>query len=174
MKGKHQIILTLGVIAILMSLAVSSQAQVGKFGFVDSEKIFNSYKDWQTAQEDYNTEYKAWDDEGQEMQAALEDLIVEYDKQKLILSPEKKKEREATIDAKRQALDAFTKRIFGPGGEAERRNTNLVRPLLEKINDAIERVAAEGNYDFIFNASGLAYARQDYDVTDKVLEALEE
>lgn len=174
MKGKHVRLMLMGTLALALILAVSAEAQVGKFGFVDSEKIFTSYKEWQKAQDDYNAEYKAWDEEGQTMQQELEDLIVEYDKQKLILSPEKKKEREAAIEAKRQALDAFTKQVFGPSGQAEKRNSELVRPLLEKINNAIERVAVENNYDFIFNSSGLAYARQDYDVTDKILEALEE
>ena len=75
---------------------------------------------------------------------------------------------------KKQELDAFTSRIFGPGGEAERKNDALVKPLLEKINSAIEKVATEGNYDFIFNSAGLAYAKKDYDITDKVLKALEE
>lgn len=173
MLGKHGQLTLLGALALMLIMAASAGAQ-GKFGFVDSDKIFTNYKEWQKAQEDYNAEYKAWDEEGQTMQQDLEDLIAEYDKQKLILSPEKKKEREAAIDAKRQALDAFTKQIFGPSGKAESRNTELVRPLLEKINNAIERVAMENNYDFIFNSSGLAYARQDYDITDKILEALEE
>ncbi len=174
MKGRHNLWVLLGALVMALTLAASAGAQVGKFGYVDSDKIFTNYKEWQKAQDDYNAEYKAWDEEGQKMQNDLEELITEYDKQRLILSPEKKKEREAAIDAKRQALDAFTKRIFGPNGQAERRNTELVRPLLEKINNAIERVAMENNYDFIFNSSGLAYARQDYDVTDKILEALEQ
>jgi len=174
MKGKHVLLMSASALALILVFALSAGAQVGKFGFVDSEKIFTNYKEWQKAQDDYNAEYKAWDEQGQQMQQELEDLITEYDKQKLILSPEKKKEREAAIDAKRQALDALTKTIFGPSGKAESRNTELVRPLLQKINDAIERVATENNYDFVFNSSGLAYARQDYDITDKILEALEE
>ncbi len=174
MKGKHGLLMGLGALALLLVFAASAGAQVGKFGYVDSDKIFSSYKEWQKAQDDYNAEYKAWDDQGQQMQQELEDLQTEYEKQKLILSPEKKKEREAAIDAKKQALDAFTKQIFGPSGKAETRNAELVRPLLEKINNAIERVATENNYDFVFNSSGLAYARQDYDITDKILEALEE
>jgi len=35
-------------------------------------------------------------------------------------------------------------------------------------------VATEGNYDFIYNSAGLAYAKKDYDVTEKVLQILEE
>jgi outer membrane protein len=163
----------LAVIA-LVSINSSSFAQIGKFGYVDSDKIFAEYKEWIKAQEEFNTEYKAWDEEAKTMQKELEDLVAEYEKQKIVLSVEKKKEREAAIDAKRQALDAFTKEIFGPSGIAERKNSDLVKPLLEKINTSIERVATEGNYDFIYNSTGLAYAKKDFDITDKVLKALEE
>jgi len=55
------------------------------------------------------------------MQTELEELTAEYEKQKLILSADKKKEREAAINAKKQAIDAYTKEIFGPAGTAERK-----------------------------------------------------
>lgn len=158
---------------IAVALASAGFAQIGKFGYVDSDKIFAEFKEWQKAQEQFNTEYKAWDDEAKSMQKDLEDMQVEYEKQKLILSADKKKEREAAIEAKRQALDAYTKEVFGPSGTAERKNNELVKPLLDKINAAIEKVATEGNYDFIFNSAGLAYAKKDYDITSKVMTVLE-
>jgi outer membrane protein len=166
----------IGILVLLMVAGIgsSAMAQIGKFGYVDSDRIFAEYKDWAKAQEEFNTEYKAWDDEAKQMQKDLEDMQAEYDKQKLILSEEKKKEREAAIKAKQSALDAFTKEVFGPEGSAERKNATLVKPLLEKINNAIERVATEENYDFIFNSAGLAYAKKDYDITDKILQILEE
>ncbi|MBN2226778.1 MAG: OmpH family outer membrane protein [candidate division Zixibacteria bacterium] len=170
-----KIVLIFGAALLLTGVLASvSSAQIGKFGYVDSDQIFASYKDWVKAQEEFNTEYKAWDEEARSMQSELDEMTEEYEKQKLILSPEKKKEREAAIDAKRQALDAYTKQIFGPAGEAERRNNMLVKPLLERINAAIERVATEENYDFIFNSAGLAYAKKDFDITEKVLNILEE
>lgn len=174
LKGKIYLLAAVAVFVLVCGFASPGLAQIGKFGFIDSDRIFADYEDWAKAQEEFNTEYKAWDDEAKEMQKELEEMIYEYEKQKLILSADKKKEREAAIDAKRQALDAFTKEIFGPSGKAERRNNILVKPLLEKINVAIEKVATEENFDFIFNAAGLAYAKKDYDITEKVLEALEE
>ncbi len=167
-----QIILTVLVLSFVFSAV--SFAQVVKNGYIDSDKIFAQYTEWSKAQEEFNTDYKAWDEQAKQMQAELEEMLAEYDRQKLILSDEKKKEREAALDAKKQALDAFTNQVFGPNGEAERRNNALIQPLLEKINAAIEQVATDGNYDFIFNSAGLAYAKKDYDITDKVLDVLEQ
>jgi len=132
------------------------------------------YEDWVRAQEEFNTEYKLWEEEAKTMQIELEEMIQEYEKQRIVLSVEKKTEKESQIQAKQTALDVFTREIFGPGGTAERKNNNLVKPLLEKINSAIEKVSTEENYDFVFNAAGLAYAKQGYDITDKVLKVLSE
>jgi outer membrane protein len=174
MKSKKMLGLILAAGIMVMIFASIGNAQIAKFGYVDSDRIFAEFKEWSKAQEDFNIQYKAWDEEAKSMQKELEDMMTEYEKQKLILSAEKKKEREAAIETKRNALDAFTKDIFGPAGAAERKNNELVKPLLDKINAAIERVATEGNYDFVFNSSGLAYAKKDYDITDKVLGFLEQ
>lgn len=173
-KGKACLMITAMAILVFAVLTSSGQAQVGKFGYIDSNRIFAEYKEWAKAQEEFNTQYKAWDDEAKEMQKAYEDMVDEYDKQKLILSPEKKKEREAAIEAKRQSLDAYTREIFGPGGTAEKKNKTLVQPLVDKINAAIEQVATEGNFDYIFTSEALAYAKKDYDITDKIIELLQE
>ena len=174
MNGKRITLIAVAAMMIFLGIASNGLAQAIKSGYIDSDKIFAQYSEWSKAQEEFNTDYKAWDDQAKELQTQLDDMIEEYDRQKLILSAEKKKEREAAIEAKRQALDAYTNQIFGPNGEAERRNNALIKPLLEKINAAIEQVATEGNYDFIFNSGGLAYAKKDYDITDKVLDILEE
>lgn len=151
-----------------------ASAQGLKIGFVKDERIFQEYPAWQKAQEQWDVEKKAWDDEAVTKQEELQELEEEYEKQKLILSDEKKKEREAAINAKRDALDAFTRQVFGPGGTAETKYGQLVQPLLENVHKAIEAVAVEGNYDVIFTLQGLGYIKDSYDVTDKVLKYLEE
>ncbi len=174
MISRKSTIILLGLTLFILAGVSDISAQTMKYGYIDSDKIFAEYTEWAKAQEEFNTQYKVWDDEAKDMQAELEELIDAYERQALILSDIKKKEQEAAIEAKRQALDAFTKRVFGPSGEAEKKNNALIKPLLEKINAAIEQVATEGNYDFIFNSSGLAYAKKDYDISDKILEVLEQ
>jgi len=158
-------------IAIAILLGGTATAQ--KFAFVDSEKIKQNYKEWQKAEETFNTEFAAWEEEAAKMETELRQMIQDYEKQKLILSAEKKLEREAAIGAKEEALGSFTREISAPGGKAERRMNELVTPLYDEIQAAIEKVAIEDNYDFVFNSVGLAYARKELDITDKVIEILE-
>jgi len=162
---------------VLLGLAVAAimggTVMAQKAAFIDSEKIQSNYKEWVKAQEQFNAEYKAWEDEAAQMETDLRQMVDDYEKQKLILSAEKKMEREAAINAKDQALASFTKEISAPGGKAERRMNELVKPLYEKITAAIEKVAIDEDYDFVFNSAGLAYAKKDLDITDKVIEILE-
>lgn len=176
MKKEKKILLSVILSLMLLPLfADTLSAQGLKIGYVRDERIQKEYKPWSKAQEQFNIDAKAWEDEALSKQKELEELLTEFEKQKLILSDEKKREREAAIGAKQDALDAFTRQIYGPNGQAERRQAQLLEPLLESVNRAIEAVAIEGNYDIIFTLqSGLAYIKEVYDATDKVIKYLEE
>jgi len=176
MRTVNRVIL-LGTAALiaLAAAASTSSAQALKIGYIDDERIKLEYKDWQRAQDQWQVEQKAWDDAAQAKQTELEEMLADYDKQRLILSEEKKEERETAIRSKRDSLDLYTRQIYSPGGTAEKKQLELIGPLLENINKAIEATAIEGNYDMIFSLaqSGLGYIKPEFDVTDKVLEQLD-
>jgi len=176
MKTMTRLLLT-GLFALIaVGVAVNtSDAQGLKIGFVKDDVIKQRYQAWTRAQEQWDLDTKAWEDEALTKQTELEELQQEFDRQKLILSEEKRKEREAAIAAKQDALDAFTRQIFGPSGTAERKHDQLIRPLLENVTKAIEAVAIQENYDVVFTLqSGLGYIKLDYDITEKVLKYLDE
>jgi outer membrane protein len=175
MKSSNTWLLTALVGLIFSFGAVQGvDAQGLKIGFVKDDQIYQKYTAFQKAQEQWELEKKAWDEEALAKQEELQDLVDSYDKQKLILSEEKKREREATINAKRDGLDAYTKEVFGPQGRAETKYSQLMEPLLESIHRAMETVAVEGNYDVIFTLQGIGYIKDQYDVTEQVLKYLEE
>jgi len=172
LKPLITVLLTLVAASLVSTASVSAQSL--KIGYVLDTAIQSSYKAWQRANDLWETERKAWDTEGQNKQQELQDMVAEYEKQRLILSDEKKKEREAAIRAKQEALDAYTRQVYGPGGTAERKQEELLAPLTENIRKAIEAVANDGGYDIIFTMqSNLGYIRPSLDLTQKVLENLE-
>lgn len=174
MKSKK---ITIGLFVgmlLVFWMAGSLCAQGLKIGYVHDERIYTEYPAWTKAQEDWELERKVWDDEAAEKQSNLQELVTEYEKQKLILSDEKKKEREMQISLKEQELDEYTRRIYGPGGTAEKKQEQLIQPLLTNIHKAIETLAIENNYDVIFTLQGIGYIKDSYDVTDKVIELLDE
>ena len=175
MFSATKIIFTFFSAAILVATFMSgSSAQGLKIGYIDDEKVKQGYPEWARAAEQWSLEQKVWDEEAASKQQELRDLMDEYEKQKLILSEDKRREREATIRAKNDALDAFTRQIFGPGGRAEQKQMELIGPLLENVDNAIEAVALEGNFDVIFTSmSGIGYINPVHEVTDEVLAQLD-
>lgn len=174
MRNIVRLMTLLGVVFVATILfAPTASSQGAKIGFVNDEEIKLRYKAWQRAQEQWEVEKKSWDDESLAKKIELEDMLVEYDKQKLILSKEKRTEREAAIRTKKESLDAFTRQIYSPGGTAERKQEELIGPLLQNVTDAIKAVAIEENFDVILTLGSIGYIRETLDITEKVLDALE-
>ena len=174
LRRQHLLAVLLVAVAFSFIAAPTVSAQGMKLGYVKEDRIQLEYKAWQRAQDDWNLESKAWEDEAVSKQQELTDLEEEFEKQKLILSEDKKRERELAINAKKEGLDAYTKQVFGPNGTAELKNQELLRPILQNIQTAIEAVAIEGNYDLILTLQSVAYVKESFDVTDAVLTKLEE
>ncbi len=163
-----------GLLGLFVIAVLSGSAMAQRFAYIDSDKIIGNYPDLQRAQEQMQTEIRDWEEQAGLLEQELRDLLAEYEKQKLILSADKKAEREREITTKQQAFESFTRDIGAPGGKAERRSQELMEPLYKKVTEAIEQVAIEDGYDFVFNSTGLAYAKKELDITDKVLDKLEE
>jgi len=172
MTAGQFILAGLATMVALTVFSAKANAQSIKIGYLDDQKVLQNYDAWNKAKEQFESEMKAWEDEANRMMQNYTQDSLEYEKQKLILSDERRKTRLAEINAKRTALEAFTKDVFGQNGQADRKNTALTKPLLDNMMAAVRKVAADGNYDVIFNSSALAYINPAFDITDKIIEAL--
>ncbi len=164
------------VIALVAVVAapLSLHAQ-DKIVFIDSYRIRVEYTEFKDAQAQFNKEVEAWNAEVETGQRDIEKMEADLAKQALILSDAKKKEREAEIETKKATWQKLANEIFGPEGRAERRNVELTKPLLDKINSVLEKLALQEGYAMILdNVNGnIAYAKKELDITDRVLEELE-
>lgn len=160
--------------AAISLVPLSLQAQ-DKIVYIDSYRIRLEYKEFQDAQAVFNKEVEQWNIEVETGQKEIERMEAELAKQALILSDAKKKEKEAEIETKKAAWQKLANEIFGPDGRAEMRNVALTRPLLDKINAVLERVALTEGYDLILDSvnGNIAYAKKEMEITDKILEELD-
>ncbi len=162
---------------VLMLIAVMATAVLAdelKIGYVDSQRIFAEYQEYQDAQAKYDKDVEGWYAQADQMKTEVDALIQEIEGQSLILSAEKKKEKEDYLKAKQDTLRQFLDATFGPDGKAERRMAELSRPIRDKVLTIIERLAIENNYSIIFDVGtvNIAYAKKSLDITDEVLAEL--
>ena len=98
----------------------------------------------------------------------------ELQAQRLVLTDAKIKEKSSALDAKKEEYQKFVAATFGEDGEMARRNKELTAPILQKLDNAVKKVAADGRYTMIFELSqgNILYARDGLDLTEVVLKEL--
>ncbi|GAB4171703.1 MAG: OmpH family outer membrane protein [Calditrichia bacterium] len=161
------LILTLGLLN-----TVFAQANIR---YIDSNKILASLpeaqeiqKKLQKLQDDYKVEYQQMIQQYQEMANQLET-------QNLLLSPEKKAEKQRQLQDLGVRIQQFEQDKFGTQGEFFQKSQELQQPLIEKIQKVVETIAQTEGYDLIIDiaTAGLVYIDPKLDVTDKVLDELQ-
>ena len=177
MKGKIiglSTVISLLTAASLLFWASETSSQEGRIGYVDSMRLRTEFKEFQDAQAEFDKDVQVWQDEIAELETVIDSLKQDLEETKLLLSEAKRKEKEENLEAQELEYQRLTNDVFGPGGRAEKRNAELTRPILEKINDVLEKIATEENYIMIFDSvnGNIAYAKKGLDLTDLVLEEL--
>lgn len=156
-------------------LAGQSVTYGQKMGYIDSQKIMVQYQeaiDVQNKIEEVRNQYQA---EYDNLVREYNTMAQEIESQSLLLSEEKKKEKLRLLQEKATQIDQYKFEKFSPeGGEIYRKNQELLKPVIDKINLVIQKIGRVEEYDFIFDASSgaLLHALPQYDLTDQVLEEL--
>ena len=160
-------------VAVLI-LPAALAAEDLKIGYIDSARIFAEYKGTEDAQRDFDQEVAGWEEKARGMKAELDSLTEVYQSQSLMLSEAKKAERQQEIAAKQAEYESYVQSVFGPEGRVAEKNSELVRPIVDKINLVLQEIGDEEGYTMVFDASigGIVYAAEGIDLTDRVLEEL--
>lgn len=164
----------MGAALALVALCTVAAVAELKFGYIDSEVIFQQYEGTKDAQEKFNKEVAKWEQSASEQQKEILELKEQLEKQSLLLSSERKKELEVKLQEKTAAYQKFVASKFGQDGEALKKNSELTKPIIERINKIIDKIAKDEKYDFIFDAraGGIVFAKKGFDLTQRVLDLL--
>ena len=159
--------------AASFGLAVLASAQEPlKLGYVDSDRIRFEFKEFATAQAQLDSEIVGSQRQDSILATELEKLQDELTRQAAVLSPAKKAEKEKTFEAKQAAYLQFRQATFGQGGKLEQLRLSLSKPILDKVMEAVKRVAKAEGYAFVFSDESVVYAKDGSDLTEKVLAEL--
>lgn len=167
------LIATLAAILAVPTLATAQDATL-KVAYVDSEEIIRQAPGYQEASEAFNQTAAGWRDTLQEKREELERLFDEYRKQEVILSPEKKAEKQQEIQQLQTEAQQYFESKFGPEGQAAERQAQLMQPIVESVNRVIEEVRREQGYALIFDLTDGALVAGDptLNITDEVVQRL--
>ncbi len=159
---------------VVLVIAVATPVWAQKYAYVQSQKILNEYQEYKDVQNRLEEIRSGYEAEYQQLVKDYQNLIEEIDSQSLLLSPEKKEEKERAAQEKMLTIEKFKYEKLGPEGEFYRKSVEFTKPIIDKINNLIANIGEEEGYDFIFDASSgaLVHALPKYDITDKIIEEL--
>ncbi len=147
-----------------------------KFGYFDSEFVLSKMPEYSKAQGEIDQLSSAWQKEIEDMQKKVDELYRIYQAEQVLLTEEMKQERLDEIKKKETELKDYQKKVFGFGGLFFLKKQELIKPLQDKVFDAVQKIAQMRTYDFIFDkASGgaaMLYTNPQYDVSEEVLKKL--
>ena len=163
------------VLTMFMITFFSYNASAQKFAYVDTEYILTQIPAYKSAQLQLNELSIEWQTEIDQKFALIDQLRKQYEVEKVLLTKDMQSSREKEILDKSQAAQKLQQDRFGFEGELFTKKTELIRPIQDKLYDAINKVAKNNGLDFIFDKSGdmlMLVSNSKYDRSDEVLEEL--
>jgi outer membrane protein len=164
----------LAAMTLLIAFANPAQAQQ-KIGYIDSDYILEQLPDYQTIQQQLDRMAQGWQSELDELKSALDENFREYQARELLYTNEERQRRRQDILREEEDLERLRVKYFGPEGDIFLQQEQLMRPVQEKILQAINDVATSEGYDYVFDAAGeflFMFKRDQYDLSDTVLREL--
>lgn len=171
MNIKKQLILFSVIVLFCMihTPVVFSQTKVG---YIDSKKIIETMQDARDAKQRLDNLVTQWQSDLKVLQDSLKNMKSDYEKKKLILTEQLKVQTESQIAEMENTVTNFKVQKFGENGEYFVKQKEFMKPVQDRIFKAIETVAKDGKYDYVFDRNSdamLMFVNEDYDLTNKVI-----
>jgi len=155
------------------SISMTSYAQ--RVAYVDVGVILTSMPEYGSAQRTLDQTAEKWKQEIETEYAKIEEMYRRYQAEQVLLSDKARKQREDEIVEKEKAVRGMQQKRFGPEGELFKKRQELVKPIQDKVYNAIQEYAAEKSLDLIFDKSSgvsIIFANPQYDKTKDILKKL--
>lgn len=147
-------------------------ASAQKFAYVDSQYILSKIPEYKAAQDQINQISIQWQKEIEAKYSEIDQLYKAYKADEVLLTPEMKQKRQGEIETKEQAVKDLQKQRFGVNGDLFKKRQELVKPIQDKVYNAVQDLAEKDKLGIIFDKSSdmtILYSDPKYDKSDEIL-----
>ena len=116
-----------------------------------------------------------WQKDIEDKYAIIDKLYKAYQSEQVLLTEEMKKRRQDEINQKEKDVKDLQKQRFGYEGDLFKKKQELIKPIQDKIYNAIKKLATDQSYAVIFDKSSdltMLYTNAKYDKSDEILLAM--
>ncbi len=163
------------ILTLVLALLTAGLASAQNYMVVDSEKIFKSIPDYNTALENIETLSEQYQQKVDAKFAEVEQLYNAYMQQRASLSEATRQQYEQKIlDMEAQATE-YQESLFGTDGELMDKRIELIQPIQERVFNMIESYSKQYGYDLVLDISAnptVLYYSTKVDFTNRIIENL--
>ena len=161
------------VFILIFSLCATAAAQ--RYAVVDTKYILEKMPDYKAAQKQLDQISAQWQKEIDDKQAVLDKMYKDYEGEQAMLSDDLKKKREDQLFNHEKEVRDLQRKRFGFEGDLFKKRQELIKPVQDKVYNAIQKIAVNRMYDFILDKSEgitVIFADPKLDKSDDVLKEL--
>ena len=158
---------------LLAAGMISVEAQ--RYAVVDTKYILDKLPEYKDAQKQLDMVSQQWQKEIDDKQSVLDRMYKDYEAEQVMLSDELKKKREDELFNREKEVRDLQRKRFGFEGDLFKKRQELVKPIQDKVYNAIQKIAVNRLYDFILDKSEgitVIFADPKLDKSEDVLKEL--
>lgn len=170
---KHNVLFLLTLIGLL---SFASHAQRGvRIGYIDTEYILQNVPEYQEATAQLETKVQQWKSEIEKRLNDIDQKKKQLNSESVLLTKELYEERLEDITFEESEILDYQQKRFGPNGDLMIQKKQLIEPIQDQIFSAVQEIAGNKQYDFIFDKSSdavMLYSDQRYDISEQILRTI--
>lgn len=163
------------LLCLLLVTSMGFSASAQKYCIIDSKYILEKLNDYKNAQASLDNLSKLWQADIDNKMQEVDRLYKSYQAERPMLSDEMRKKREDEIMEKEKSAKDIQKARFGYEGDLFKKRQELVKPVQDKVYNAVQKYAQSHGYEVVLDKAGgitLFYADPKLDKSDDVLKLL--
>ncbi|MEN9549371.1 MAG: hypothetical protein RIR12_1962 [Bacteroidota bacterium] len=146
-----------------------------KYAIIDTRYILDKMPEYKTAQKQLDDVAASWQREVDGKQAELDAMYKNFEAEQVMLSDELKKKREDQLFNKEKEVRDLQRKRFGFEGDLFKKRQELIKPIQDKVYNAVQKMAVSRGYDIVLDKSEgitIIFADPKLDKSEDVLKDL--
>lgn len=146
-----------------------------KYAIIDTRLILDKLPDYTQAQKQLDDIAADWQKDIDARQSALDKMYKDYDAEQIMLPEDLKKKRQDQLFLKEKELRDLQKQRFGFEGDLFKKRQELIKPVQDKVYNAVQKLSVSRGYDFVLDKSEgitIIFADPKLDKSEDVLREL--
>jgi outer membrane protein len=160
---------------LILIIFGTSFVNAQKYGYIDSDYILANVPEYAEAKDKLNKLADRWTKEIEDRYDVIKIKKENFAREEVLLPSEERQKRKEDIEKLETEAMEMQKMRFGVSGDYFQKRQELIKPIQDRVYDAMQKVASKRNYTFVFdkaNQSNLVYADGKFDLSDEVLKEL--